>query len=117
MIENRIDFKTFVESFHESVFYDAVSELEDNDILLEGQFPFLNDATMRSRNFDIIKKILERYGYQNVDKHQCIAVEVEELGWMHCFFIFGNRFETTKYVRKVAIPYFTNKHGDMNSDL
>jgi len=115
MIKNKIDLKTFVESFDESVFYEAVSELEDNAILFEGQFPFLNDATMRSRNFDIIKKILESYGYQNADKLHCIAMEVKELGWMHCFFVFGDRFETTQDIKKVAIPYFLNKYSDISN--
>lgn len=91
------------------IFKEAVEELEQNEILFEGQFPFLDDSTMRIRNLDAQREIFRRFGYSNTENIESFSFEVGKEGWMHCFCVFGNRFEEIKDVRNVVIKYFKNK--------
>lgn len=110
MIDNVFDVDTMIDQitmeFGEEVFFEAVEELDCMDILFEGQFPFLCDSTMRDRNFAVQKTILKRYGYQNTENLQNFGFEVAGEGWMHCFVVFGNRFETVEAVKKAVISHF-----------
>lgn len=110
MLDNVIDIDITIDQikreFGEEVFINAVVELENEEILFEGQFPFLCDSTMRDRNFEAQKSILKRYGYQNTENLYNLGFEVEGEGWMNCFVILGNRFETTEEIRKAVLTHF-----------
>ena len=111
MEENTIDPEKIIadikEEYGEDVFYEAVYELTENEIVFEGQFPFLDNGTMRDRNFEAQKEIFKRYGYQEVEDITNLAFEVTEQGWMHCFVVFGDRFNEIEDVKKAVISYFS----------
>ena len=111
MLDNVINpdqlIKQIKNEFGEQVFWDAVAELENNDIIYEGQFPFLNDSTMRKRNFNTQKTILKRYGYCHTNKLLCFGFEVEGNGWMHCFVILGKHFKSTEDVKQAVLMHFS----------
>ncbi len=113
MEENTIDPEKFIkdikEGYGENIFYEAVHELTENEIVFEGQFPFLDDGTMRDRNLKAQKEIFKRYGYQEAENITNLSFEVADQGWMHCFFVFGGRFNEIEEVRKAVISYFSNR--------
>ena len=101
--------KQIMESHDENIFYDAVAELSNNEIIFEGQFPFLDDITMREINFKTQKTIFGTYGYKNIEKIQNISVEIPDEGWMHSFFVLGGRFTSLKDIKDATIAYFSKK--------
>ncbi len=80
MQDNNIDPDSFEKKFDENLFLEAVEKLSENDILFEGQFPFLNDASMRDRNIQTLKDILKKFGYDNAEQLCHISVEIEGKG-------------------------------------
>jgi hypothetical protein len=114
MRENRLNFEEFLhsikENYGEQVILDAVQSLKDDEILFEGQYPFLNDLTMRGRNFKVLMKTLKAYGYNDTEEVISIAEKVPGEGWMHCFCIFGNRFESLREINQEIIRYYSNRN-------
>jgi hypothetical protein len=114
MRENRLNFDEFLtsikENYGEQVILNAVQSFIDDDILFEGQYPFLNDPTMRERNFGVQMKILKAYGYTDTDKVLLRGVEVPGEGWMHCFYRFGNRFEKPEEIEQEIIRFYSDRN-------
>ena len=107
-MKNVINVDQIISKYSHEVFKDAVEELIENEILFEGQFPFLSDASMRDRNFEVQKEIFRRYGYPDVENIVGFSFEVKNEGWMHCFCVFGGLFEKIKDVKKAFFKYFTH---------
>ncbi len=116
MKSNKLNFDEFLFSiksnYGEKIIFEAVQTLKDKDLLIEGQYPFLNDPTMRERNFGVQKKILRAYGYESTNHLILGAFEVFNEGWMHCFYILGNRFESPAVVRQEVRKYYEIKNLD-----
>ncbi|AJI53261.1 hypothetical protein [Francisella philomiragia] len=106
MKSNLINADEIISMFDAEVFKEAVEELEQNEILFEGQFPFLDDSSMRDRNLNAQKEIFKKFGYCNPNDIHNLSFEVSEEGWMHCFCVFGNHFEKIEDVRNAVIKYF-----------
>lgn len=97
------------ENFGEAVIFDAVEELTNQEIVFEDQFPFLNDATMRKRNFEVQMSLFERYGYEGPGETHVRMVDVPGRGWMNCFYRLGGRFSTMEDVKSEVLRHFTNQ--------
>lgn len=87
----------------------TVQSLKNDEIIIEGQYPFLNDASMRERNFGVQIKILKTYGYLDTDKLILGAFEVPNEGWMHCFFRLDNLFQSTEEIKQKVICFNSNR--------
>lgn len=113
MKRNRLDFDEFLtsikKSFGEQVIIEAVQSFIDDDILIEGQYPFLNDPSMRERNFGVQMKILRTYGYTDTENVLLGAFEVPNEGWMHCFYRLDNQFEDNEEIKQEVIRFYANK--------
>ena len=112
MESNKIDPDKFIEQikyeFGEDVFKKAVLEFEQSDILFEGQFPFLTDASMRDKNFSTLRTILEKYGFFKYKDVHGLAFEIPPEGWMHYIAVFGGHFNAIDEIKRVTIDYFSN---------
>lgn len=106
MQENTIDPEVFIKEFDENLFFDAVDELSNNDILFEGQFPFLDAAVMKDRNLQILKDIFKKFGYDDAEHLKNISAKVEGGGWMFCLYKPGGRFDTIANVEKAIKLYY-----------
>lgn len=113
MENNRIELEEFVshikKSYGERVFLDAVEVLTSQEIIYEGQFPFLDDATMRERNFEVQMSIFEMYGYKWREETLPGMFNVPGEGWMNCFYKRDGRFSSIKDVENEVVQYFTKK--------
>lgn len=114
MESNKLEINDFVslikDSFGESVFYEAVEELTSQEIVFEGQFPFLDDSSMRERNFEVQMSIFEMYGYKGREETHIGMFNVPSEGWMNCFYKIDGRFNgSIENVRNEVIRYFTRK--------
>ena len=96
-----------IEQHDEQSFLDAIRELESNNIVFEGQFPFLNDATMRDSNSHKIEEALKQFGFN--EKIICLSWNIDEQGFMHCMFFLGQKFETLEQVKATHLKYFKQK--------
>jgi hypothetical protein len=109
MESNLINIDEMILKNSNKVFEQAVKELIENEIVFEGQFPFLDCFTMRDRNIERQREIFRRFGYSNAENIVNFSFEIVDEGWMHCFCVFGGRFEKIKYVKKAVIEYFRKK--------
>ena len=113
MRENRLHFNEFLtsikENYGEQVIIDAVQSFIDDEILIEGQYPFLNDASMRERNFGVQMKILRTYGYYDTDNVLLGGFEVPNEGWMHCFYRLDNLFESPEEIKQEVRCFYANR--------
>lgn len=51
----------FLNNYDKQEFLNAIEELKENNIIFEGQFSFLDDATMRSPRYQTIIEVLQYY--------------------------------------------------------
>lgn len=108
---NRMDpdalIRQIIEKYGETVFQEAVIELERKSILFEGQFPFLTDASMKDRNLETLRTIFKKYGFEDAEKIQNFSFNIPSEGWMHCLAILGERFNSTEQIEKLTIAYYS----------
>tara|TARA_R110001592_G_scaffold238577_1_gene498356 strand:+ start:3974 stop:4309 length:336 start_codon:yes stop_codon:yes gene_type:complete len=110
MEDNRLILEEYVRiistQYGDQVFFDAVDTLREKECLIEGQYPFLDDASMRERNFSVQKSILNMHGYDETEELILSSFEVPSEGWMHCIYFLGGRFSTPSDVEKEVIRHY-----------
>ena len=99
----------YLTEYGQTIFFDAVKELNTNEILIETQFPFLTSATLEARNFPTIKETLQTFGYENPERLTLYGCEVDGFGWIAAICILGGIFINLSEVKKEVRGYFALK--------
>jgi hypothetical protein len=99
----------YLAEYGQTIFFDAVKELNTNEILIETQFPFLTSATLEARNFPTIKETLKTFGYENPERLTLYGCEVDGFGWIAAICILGGIFINLSEVKKEVRGYFALK--------
>lgn len=82
-----------------------MQNLHSENIIFEGDFPFLYDHLMRSAKSQIIFDALKHFGCKQ--ELVCLGFEVPEQGWMYCIFYFHNIFNSTSEVKSAVQKHFS----------
>lgn len=111
--DNRLIFEEYVKGisdrYGEQIFFAAVETLRQKECLIERQYPFLDDVSMRERNFAVLKSILNMCGYDKSDDLILSSFEVPFEGWMHCIYFLGGRFSTPREVKEEVVRHFSRQ--------
>ena len=94
----------FLKNYDKKDFLNAIEELQQNNIIFEGQFSFLDDATMRQSRAHNIIKALQYFGFDQ--ELTCLAWEIKNEGVLYCLFFMGQRFDTIDDVKTAHQNYF-----------
>jgi hypothetical protein len=99
----------YLTEYGQSIFFDAVRELNNNEILIETQYPFLTHSTLETRNFHTVKEALKTFGYTNPERLTLFGCEVDGVGWVAAICVLGGVFKNLSEVKKEVRSYFALK--------